>query len=121
MDFIESAESMLNVTDQIAENLKRVRERITAACTRSGRSSNEITLVAVTKYAELEWVRSLVELGVHDLGESRPQQLVSRSRLLPAEIRWHQIGHVQRNKVEMLLPIVTLFHSIDSVRLVESL
>ena len=76
-----------------------------------------MTLVAVTKYAELDWVRELVSLGQMDLGESRPQQLVSRAGQLPDTVRWHMIGHLQRNKTESLAPVATLIHSVDSTRL----
>lgn len=84
-----------------------------------GRSPNEVTLVAVTKYAQLAWVRQLVELGVHDLAENRPQQFAERAAQLPAEIRWHLIGHLQRNKVKSVVPRTTLIHSVDSLRLLE--
>ena len=106
---------------QLDENLNSIRERIARACLVSGRSVNDVTLVAVTKYAELDWVRELIELGVRDLGEARPQQLVSRVRELPADIYWHLIGHLQRNKAEDILPFTRMIHSVDSVRLFEHL
>lgn len=110
-----------NLTSTLSANLTRIRERIEAACARVDRSPSEVTLVAVTKYAELDWVRALVDLGVVDLGESRPQQLVSRARDLPSHIRWHMIGHLQRNKVDLLLPVTYQLHSVDSVRLLEAI
>ncbi len=109
------------VADQLAANLKQVRDRIAAACQRVGRSADDVTLIAVTKYAPLEWVRGLIELGVADLGESRPQQLIARAAELPSSVRWHQIGHLQRNKAESLLPVVARIHSVDSMRLMEQL
>lgn len=111
---------MTSITSQLAENLSRIRDRIDSACRRTGRANHEITLVAVTKYADLEWVRALLELGVTELGESRPQQLVSRAAQLPETVHWHLIGHLQRNKVESILPVATLIHSVDSVRLIEA-
>lgn len=108
-------------TDRLSENLHRVRERIAAACARANRPPEVVTLIAVTKYAELDWVRGLIELGVTNLGESRPQQLVARAGQLPAAVRWHLIGHLQRNKVDSLLPVVDRIHSVDSMRLVEQL
>ncbi len=108
-------------TEILTENLHRIRERIEAACQRAGRSASDVTLVAVSKYAELDWVRALVDLGITDLGESRPQQLAARAAELPAAIRWHLIGHLQRNKVELVLPLVTRIHSVDSVRLLEAI
>ena len=92
-----------------------------AAAARAGRPVDSINLVAVTKYAQLEWVRELVALGMLDLGESRPQQLAARSKELSAKIRWHMIGHLQRNKAEDVLAVATLIHSVDSTRLFEQL
>jgi pyridoxal phosphate enzyme (YggS family) len=105
--------------DRLSENLHQVTADIALACARVGRAPSEVTLVAVTKYAELEWVRGLVELGVRDLSENRPQQLISRSEQLPADVRWHLIGHLQRNKVKPVLPRTVLIHSVDSLRLLE--
>lgn len=110
---------MPGMNDRLADNLQQVTAEIAAACVRAGRSPNEVTLVAVTKYAQLAWVRQLVELGVHDLAENRPQQFAERAAQLPAEIRWHLIGHLQRNKVKSVVPRTTLIHSVDSLRLLE--
>lgn len=102
---------------QLVENLRLVRERIEAACRRSDRSIDDVTLVAVSKYAEMEWVQVLVSLGVSHLGEARPQQLTSRAAQLPSHLHWHLIGHLQRNKAESVLGTNSLIHSVDSVRL----
>lgn len=110
-----------NIQSTLQGNLNRIRDRVEAACTRAGRDVSDVTLVAVTKYAELDWVRALIDLGVFDLGESRPQQLVSRAQALPREVRWHMIGHLQRNKVDLLLPIVNRLHSVDSMRLLHAI
>jgi PLP dependent protein len=102
----------------VRENYQRVCERIAQAAARAGRQPDEVGLIAVTKYAELDWVRALLSIGVRELGESRPQQLAARSaELAGAGIHWHLIGHLQRNKVKLVLPLVTLIHSLDSVRL----
>ncbi|MGQ0635606.1 MAG: YggS family pyridoxal phosphate-dependent enzyme [Planctomycetaceae bacterium] len=111
----------MSTARKVAENLRIVQERIARACDRAGRDPHSVTLVAVTKSARLEWIRTLVDLGVVELGESRPQQLVSRAVELPPLVHWHQIGSLQRNKVRMLLPCVTLIHSIDSLRLLEAI
>lgn len=119
----------------LAENLSMVRERIAAACAKAGRETAEVTLIAVTKYAAPEQVREIIQLGVGDLGESRVQSLQQRwatineffqrqqGRLegMPNRLRWHMIGHLQRNKVKQVLPLVDLIHSIDSLRLAEEL
>src|SRR5262249_9555352 len=94
---------------------------IQAACARAGRQRSDITLVAVTKSAPDEGTRLLPELGLSQLGENRPQQLWRKAALLPAPIRWHLIGHLQRNKIDRTLPLVTLIHSADRLPLLSSL
>lgn len=106
---------------RLKENLESVQQRIRSACERAGRMADEVSLVAVTKYAELDWVHELVKLGVNDLGESRPQQMEVRAKELPPTVRWHMIGHLQRNKAEDVLAIAGLIHSVDSVRLFDHL
>ena len=101
----------------LPDNLHRLRAEMAAACTACGRSANDVTLVAVTKHAESTWVQRLVELGVSDLAENRPQQLLERAEQFPSEIRWHLVGHLQRNKVKQVLPRTVLIHSVDSLRL----
>ena len=78
-------------------------------------------LVAVTKATSPEVAALLPELGIHDLGESRPQELWHKAALLPATVRWHLIGHLQRNKIARTLPLVHLLHSVDSLRLLSAL
>lgn len=120
----------------LAEKLDEVKDRIAAACAKGRRDPGEVTLIAVTKTAGPEQIRELLQLGISDLGESRVQQLVQRAGQLsefharqvqhgaegvPEKIRWHMIGHLQRNKIKALLPYVSLIHSIDSLRLAEEL
>jgi len=107
--------------ERIAANLAAVRQRMAAACARSGRSIDDVRLVAVTKSASLDEIRALIALGVTDMGESRPQQLLSRASELPQEIAWHLIGSLQRNKARKILPLVSLIHSADSFRLLDAL
>ncbi len=106
---------------QLSENLQSIRQRMQAACSRVGRSTDEVTLVAVTKYAEVDWVQELVKLGINDLGEARPQQISRRVEEFKDEIRWHLIGHLQRNKAEEVIKRAHLIHSVDSLRLFEHL
>ncbi|HYV39205.1 MAG TPA: YggS family pyridoxal phosphate-dependent enzyme [Gemmataceae bacterium] len=106
---------------KLAERLQRVEERIAAACRRAGRERADVKLVAVTKSVDVETARQLVELGVRDLGENRPQELWRKASALPGDVCWHLIGHLQRNKVEKTLPLATMIHSVDSWRLLESL
>jgi PLP dependent protein len=120
----------------LADKLDEVRDRIAKACSQAKREVSEVTLVAVTKTAAPEQIREILQLGVADLGESRVQVLAQRAsqvnefhqRLLqrgdaevPGKLRWHMIGHLQRNKVKQVLPIVSLVHSVDSLRLAEEL
>ncbi|MBS0209863.1 MAG: YggS family pyridoxal phosphate-dependent enzyme [Planctomycetes bacterium] len=113
---------MAGVHDRLAENLARVRETIAAAAARSGRPAEAVTLVAVTKYTDLATAERLLDLGCLDLGESRPQQLWERAAALGTRpVRWHMIGHLQRNKAERTLPLCHLVHSGDSLRLLEAM
>src|SRR5262245_34536834 len=100
---------MSDAAGRIAENLADIRRRIRAAAERSGRAAEAVTLVAVTKYVPLELIGPLVAEGCTDLGESRPQELWSKAAELPQPgIRWHMIGHLQRNKIRRTLPLVHL-------------
>jgi pyridoxal phosphate enzyme (YggS family) len=105
----------------LLDRLGRVREQIAAACARAGRPPDGVTLVAVTKTVPAEVAALMPGLGVLDLGESRPQELWRKAAVLPATVRWHLIGHLQRNKVERTLWQVDMIHSVDSVRLLEAL
>jgi len=109
----------LEVTIEV--NYRRVRERIEAAAIRSGRDPGSVALVGVTKYAEIEWAQGLARLGATELGENRPQQLVQRARQIDGGVHWHLIGPLQRNKVRSILPLTTLIHSVDSLRLLETI
>lgn len=105
----------------LRENLARIEEQLVAACTQAGRSRQEVRLVAVTKYVDTPVVQDLVQLGVQDLGESRPQELWRKAAAVSGPVRWHLVGHLQRNKVERTLPLVDLIHSVDSDRLLSAL
>jgi pyridoxal phosphate enzyme (YggS family) len=106
----------------LTERLAAVDDRVAAACRRAGRARDEVRLVAVTKSVSAEVAALLPGLGVVDLGESRPQELWRKAEVLPpGPIRWHLIGHLQRNKVERTLPLVQLIHSVDSLRLLDAL
>jgi hypothetical protein len=116
---------------RLLDNLNTIRERIAAAARRSGRSAEDVTLVAVTKYVAEGVIEQLLHAGCGDLGEARPQALKAKALALAhwhsqdnresASVRWHLIGHLQRNKVETILPLVSLVHSADSIRLLETI
>lgn len=107
---------------RIRDNLARLQERITAAAQRAAREPSEIRLVAVTKYVDVGLTRAVAEAGCLDLGESRPQALWDKAESLrDLPIRWHLVGHLQRNKVRRTCPWLHLLHSADSHRLLEEL
>lgn len=107
---------------RLAQNVADIRECIARAAERSGRTPDRITLVAVTKYVSADMTRLLVAAGCYELGESRPQQLWEKADLLSdLPIRWHMIGHLQRNKVSRTLARTVLIHSVDSRRLLEAI
>jgi len=121
---------------RLSDNYTRVRDRIQAACLRSGRDAGEVHLVAVTKMVEVDVIRTAIEMGMLDLGERRVQDLIKRAGMInehlarrrtldpgscPPNPRWHMIGHLQRNKVRPLLPFVEMIHSLDSLRLAEEI
>src|SRR5579872_2432166 len=104
----------------LAANIASIRDRIAKACQRAGRTPNGVTLIGVTKTVSPAIAAIVTELGLHDLGENRPQELWKKAEALPA-VHWHLIGHLQRNKIERTVPLVTLIHSVDSERLLETL
>lgn len=113
---------MTNDLPPLAGNLARIRQRIADAALASGRTADAVTLVAVTKYVESPLARALAEAGCLDLGESRPQELWRKAEALAdLPVRWHLIGHLQRNKIARTLPLVSLLHSADSLRLIEAI
>jgi pyridoxal phosphate enzyme (YggS family) len=105
----------------LAERLAAVEERLGRACDRAGRPRSDVTLVAVTKTTPVEVAALLPGLGLLDLGENRPQELWRKAAALPATVRWHLIGHLQRNKIERTLPLVHRIHAVDSLRLLQAL
>lgn len=107
---------------RLLENLTQIRLRISDAAARAGRAPEEVRLIAVTKYAPIETAAALIELGCHDLGESRPQQLWQRAEeFADRDVRWHMIGHLQTNKAKRTAAVTSLLHSGDSLRLLEAL
>jgi pyridoxal phosphate enzyme (YggS family) len=101
----------------LRDRLAEVEERIATACRRAGRKRSEVTLVAVTKTVAADIAALLPQLGVWDLGESRPQELWKKEKTFIPAVRWHLVGHLQRNKIERTLPLVHMIHSVDSLRL----
>ena len=110
-------------TPSIAERVEDVRRRIASACDRSGRSPEEITLVAVTKGVALDAIREAVEAGVHHVGENQVQEAEAKQPSLAdinALVTWHMVGHLQTNKVKTALGLFDIIHSVDSLHLAEA-
>lgn len=111
---------MSTIHEILGQRLEAIRTRVQAACGRVGRSPESVTLIGVTKTVGHEVAQALVDLGVADLGENRPQELWRKSDLVSGA-RWHVIGHLQRNKVERTVGLSSLIHSVDSERLLEAI
>ena len=105
----------------VRENLEAVQGIIEDACERAGRPGDGVTLIAVSKTKPLELVREAYEAGARDFGENKVQDLLDRIEALPSDIRWHMIGHLQRNKVKYIVGKVAMIHSVDSLRLAEEI
>jgi hypothetical protein len=118
---LSGSKPMADSRQSLADNLAVVEDRVLAACRRAGRSRGEVTLIAVTKTVSSEIAALLPALGVYDLGESRPQELWRKAAIVPPPVRWHLIGHLQRNKIERTLPLVACIHAVDSLRLLAAL
>jgi pyridoxal phosphate enzyme (YggS family) len=103
--------------DSIADNLERVRERIACAAARAGRMAGDVELVAITKTHPAEKVREAIAAGHTLFGESRVQEARAKIPELPSNLRWHFVGHLQRNKIRHALPLFELFHGVDSLEL----
>ncbi|MCY4160012.1 MAG: YggS family pyridoxal phosphate-dependent enzyme [Bacteroidetes bacterium] len=108
------------MTNQIIDRLYRVREAISSACRRAGRSEAEIKLIAVTKTWPPEVVRAALEAGLTDFGENKVQELVAKAPLFSSQ-NWHMIGHLQRNKARQVITHAKEFHALDSIRLARAL
>jgi pyridoxal phosphate enzyme (YggS family) len=137
--------SLSEMPQTLHERFESVKDRIAGAARRAGRRADDVLLVAVTKHAEQDQIRALIDLGHRDFGENRVQNLVqeaamveeyvSRLRVAPtpkgspaldtsrpsSPVRWHMIGHLQRNKARKVIEFVRLVHSVDSLRLAEEL
>ena len=105
----------------LKEQLKDVQARVKGACLRAGRDPREVTLIAVSKTKPLADLEEAYTYGCRDFGENKVQELVDKYEALPKDIRWHMIGHLQRNKVKYIVDKVFLIHSVDSLRLAQEI
>ena len=105
----------------LKENLADVEAKIVKACENSGRQRDDVTLIAVSKTKPVETLKGAYDLGVRVFGENKVQELTDKYEALPKDIQWHMIGHLQRNKVKYIIDKVALIHSVDSIRLAETI
>ena len=105
----------------LKENLANVEKNIEQACKNAGRSRDEVTLIAVSKTKPVEMLQEIYDENIRDFGENKVQELCSKMGQLPSVIRWHMIGHLQRNKVKYIVGKVELIHSVDTYRLAEEI
>lgn len=105
----------------LKENLEEVEEKIAKACERAGRAREEVTLIAVSKTKPVEMLQEIYDEGIRDFGENKVQELTEKYEVMPKDMKWHMIGHLQRNKVKYIVDKVTLIHSVDSLRLAETI
>src|SRR5467141_207485 len=111
----------MEAVSNIEENLNRVKNEIAQAAQVSGRKVTDIELIAVTKTHPKEIVREAVDAGQLVFGESKVQEARAKIPLLPSNIRWHFIGHLQKNKIRHALPLFELIHSVDSLALAQDI
>lgn len=103
----------------LKDALIEVENNILDACERSGRNPEEVTLIAVSKTKPVEMLQEVYNEGIRDFGENYVQELADKIEIMPKDIRWHMIGHLQRNKVKYIVGKVACIHSVDSLRLAE--
>lgn len=103
------------------ESFNQVQDAVEKACYAASRDPKEVTIIVVSKTKPVSMIQELYDMGVRDFGENKVQELVEKYEQLPKDIRWHMIGHLQRNKVKYIIDKVSLIHSVDSLRLLETI
>lgn len=103
----------------IKENLAYVEEQIAKACQRVGRNREEVTLIAVSKTKPIHLIEEVIDFGIREFGENKVQEIMDKYEVIKTPVKWHMIGHLQRNKVKYIVDKVCLIHSVDSYRLAE--
>ena len=105
----------------LKENLANVEKNIEQACKNAGRSRDEVTLIAVSKTKPVEMLQEIYDENIRDFGENKVQEITDKYPQLPDDIQWHMIGHLQRNKVKYIVDKVAMIHSVDSLRLAQTI
>lgn len=104
----------------LSQNLREVESNIKSACERVGRARESVTLIAVSKTQPVSAIEEAYALGIRDFGENKVKEMLGKEPQLPADIRWHFIGHLQTNKVKSVLSNTVLIHSLDSLKLLDA-
>ena len=104
----------------LSQNLREVESNIKSACERVGRARESVTLIAVSKTQPVSAIEEAYALGIRDFGEIKVKEMLGKEPQLPADIRWHLIGHLQTNKVKSVLSNTVLIHSLDSLKLLDA-
>ena len=112
---------MRTESKELAQNYNTVKDNIRKACEKAGRPEREVTLLAVSKTKPIDMLKDVYLAGARDFGENKVQELIDKIPQMPSDIRWHMIGHLQRNKVKYIVGKVYLIHSVDSLRLAEEI
>ena len=105
----------------VQENISKVEKKINAACSRAGRSQEDVTLIAVSKTKPIEMIEEALACGKREFGENKAQELKQKYEALSKDIKWHFIGHLQTNKIKYVLGRAALIHSVDSLHLAEAI
>ena len=105
----------------LKDNLHQVQQNIKAACDRAHRNYSDVTLIAVSKTKPVEMLSEIYDEGIREFGENKVQEMCEKMEVMPKDIHWHMIGHLQTNKVKYIAPFVSLIHSVDSARLAETI
>ena len=105
----------------LRDNLNEVLKRIHDSAIKANRDPSDITLIAVSKTKPIQMISEVYDCGIREFGENKVQEILSKSEVLPEDINWHMIGHLQRNKVKSVLSKAVLIHSVDSLRLAKAI
>ena len=105
----------------LKENLTKVEENIQKACDKAGRKRSEVTLIAVSKTKPDEMLQEIYDEGIREFGENKVQEMCEKMELMPQDIKWNMIGHLQTNKVKYIIGKTSLIHSVDSLKLAEEI
>ena len=105
----------------LRDNLAKVEENIKLACEKAGRDREEVTLIAVSKTKPVEMLQEIYDENIRDFGENKVQEMCDKIEIMPKDIKWHMIGHLQTNKVKYIVDKVELIHSVDSFHLAKEI